>query len=428
MTDIRADAADAEAADAEAADAATDGGPDAAAPDTTVARPRRIRPPKDRPWRRALRAAAAVWAAASIGYFLINGMTWMMLQQSGPFFGDFLDVWDQWDTGHYIQIALFGYKGVAAESPAFFPLYPLLVRYLEPILPGGGLSAGLIISHAACLGALTLLFRLVEDIFDVQLARRTVYVLMAYPYAFFLVTAYNEALFLFLSVAAFYAMRRGHWWVAGAIGALASATRQAGVLLALAFVIEYMRQRDWRPREVRADFLAVFVVPLGMASYAVWCWIAFGDPLYFLSVQSTWGRKPSLPWEGSVNAIGQITTSIANGVPFQPIAIFNLIDLLAVVVTGVLLVLSVFGPWRLGRESAFLVATAIAGYVVILISPIARNVPLHGVPRYVLEMLPAFIVVARMCAKQHLERLYLMPALMVQGVIVLAFYFDYFVG
>jgi Gpi18-like mannosyltransferase len=383
----------------------------------------------DRPWRRAFGTAASVWAAASIGYFLINGMTWMMLRQTGPRLGGALDVWDQWDTGHYIQIALFGYKNVAAESPAFFPLYPLMVRYLEPVLPGGGLSAGLIISHAACLGALTILFRLVEDLFDVALARRTVVFLMAYPFAFFLVTAYNEAVFLFLSVAAFYLMRRGNWWAAGAIGALASATRQAGVLLAVAFAVEYLRQRDWRWREIRADALAVCVIPLGMASYAVWCWLAFGDPLYFLSVQSMWGREPRFPWEGSASAVWQIIDATrGNGAIFQPIVVFNIIDLLAVLVTGTLLVLSIVGPWRLGRESAYLIATAVVGFVVILISPIARNVPLHGVPRYVLEMLPAFMVLARIGAKPHLERLYLFPALLTQGVIVLAFYFDYFVA
>ena len=384
---------------------------------------------RDRPWRRAFGLAASVWGGATIGYFLINGMVWMMLRQTGPPLDKALDAWDQWDTGHYIKIALYGYKGVVAETPAFFPLYPMLVRYLEPVLPGGALSAGLIISHAACLGALTVLFRLVEDLFDVALARRTVLFLMAYPFAFFLVTAYNEGVFLFFSVAAFYCMRRGNWWAAGALGALASATRQAGVLLVVGFAIEYLRQRGWRLHRVRADALAILVVPLGMASYAVWCWLAFGDPLYFVTVQSMWGREPTLPWVGSVRAIEQIAVAInENGSIFQPIVVFNVIDLLAVVATGTLLVLSVVGPWRLGRESAFLVATAIVGFIVIVISPITRNVPLHGVPRYVLEMLPAFIVMARIGAKPHLERLYLMPALLIQGVILLAFYFDYFVA
>jgi hypothetical protein len=157
--------------------------------------------------------------------------------------------------------------------------------------------------------------------------------------------------------------------------------------------------------------------------------MAFGDPLYFLSVQSMWGREPKFPWEGSASAIGHIIRATrGNGAIFQPIVVFNIIDLLAVLVTGTLLVLSIVGPWRLGRESAYLIVTAVVGFVVILISPIALNVPLHGVPRYVLEMLPAFMVMARIGAKPHLERLYLFPALLTQGVIVLAFYFDYFVA
>jgi hypothetical protein len=380
------------------------------------------------PWRRALGVAASVWAGASLGYFLINGMVWMMLQQSGPPLDKALDPWDQWDTGHYIKIALYGYKGVAPETPAFFPLYPLLVRYLEPVLPGGALSAGLIISHAACLGALTVLFRLVEDMFDVALARRTALFLMAYPYAFYLVSGYNEGVFLFFIVAGFYAMWRGRWWAAGAFGALASATRAAGVLLVVAFAVEYLRQHGWRPRNVRTDALAGLVIPLGLAAYAMWCWLAYGDPLHFLAVQSTWGRRPSPPWDGSVRAIEQIVNAItANGAIFQPVVVFNIIDLLATIVTGTLLVLSVVGPWRLGKQSAYLAASAIVAFVVVLISPIAGDVPLHGVPRYGLELPSAFIVMARIGARPHLERLYLIPALITQGVVLLAFYFDYLV-
>ena len=165
-------------------------------------------PSADRPWRRAFAAGLSTWAAASISYFLINSMVWLMRSESGPRFNQMLEVWNRWDTGHYLSIALKGYNP-DNESAAFFPLYPLLIRYLEPLLPGGGLSAALIISHAACLAALTVLFRLVEDVLGEANARRTVTYLMAYPFAFFLVTAYNESVFLLFCVAGFYCMRQG---------------------------------------------------------------------------------------------------------------------------------------------------------------------------------------------------------------------------
>ena len=63
-------------------------------------------------------------------------------------------------------------------------------------------------------------------------------------------------------------------------------------------------------------------------------------------------------------------------------------------------------------------------FLVVLISPIGLDVPLHGVPRYVLETIPAFIVLAKMGRNPHVERFYLVPAMAVQGVLVLGFYYD----
>lgn len=383
--------------------------------------------PADRPWRRALATALSVWAAASIAYFLINSMYWMMRSEAGPRPARMLEVWDQWDTGHYVTIALHGYNP-ATENPAFFPLYPLLIRYLEPVLPGGALSAGLIISHAACLGVLAVLFRLTEDLFDTAMARRTTFYLMAFPFAFFLVTAYNESVFLLFSVASLYCMRRGHWWSAGLWAALASGTRQAGVLLAIAFAIEYLRQRDWRLSAIRVDVLAILLVPAGMLAYVLYSWREFDDPLRFVHAQAAWGREPTLPWKGTQRAIEVIREASVDGAVFQPLVVLNVIDVAAVFISLILLVLSVVGPWRLGIESLYLIVTAFASFLLILMSPIGLAVPLHGLPRYVLELLPAFMVLARMGANQHLDRLYLMPAIATQGVLVLGFYYDHWLA
>jgi Gpi18-like mannosyltransferase len=260
------------------------------------------------------------------------------------------------------------------------------------------------------------------------MASRSVFYLMAYPFAFFLSAAYNEAFFLMFTVAALYFMRRSMWLLAGVMGAFASATRQAGVLLALAFAVEYLRQRDWNWRAVRADVLAIALVPVGVASYVLYCWQAFGDPLKFVHVQAAWGRAATWPWLGTWRAIGTVVEAARGGAVFQPIIVLNVIDILSVLVTLTLLVLSVVGPWRLNRESLYLVVFSATSYLVILVSPIGLSVPLHGLPRYVLETLPAFMVLARMGANRNAERLYLMPALLTQGVLLLTFYFDIWIA
>jgi Gpi18-like mannosyltransferase len=381
----------------------------------------------DRPWRRAFASGLSAWAAAAVAYFLINSMVWLMRSESGPRVSGMLEVWNRWDTGHYLSIALKGYNP-ENESAAFFPLYPLLIRYLEPLLPGGALSAALIISHAACLAALTVLFRLVEELQGSSTARRTVTYLMAYPFAFFLVTAYNESVFLLFCVAGFYCMRQGYWVSAGLWGSLASGTRQAGILLALAFVIEYLRQRGWHPKRIRLDALAVLIVPLGMAAYAWYCWRAFGDWLKFVHIQALWGRIPTVPWEGTERAIGHIRSASVDGAVFQPLIVLNVIDIAAVAITLALLVLAVVGPWRLGMGSLYLTVTSFASLMMALIVPLGLDVPLHSVPRFVLEMVPAFMVAARMGKNPHVDRFFVMPAIAVQALLLLGFFYDFWLA
>jgi hypothetical protein len=378
-------------------------------------------------WRPAITTALTVWGAAVFGYVLINGMVWMTRNEGGPPFSGMIEVWDQWDTGHYVTIALHGYNA-NTENPAFFPLYSMTMRVLEPVLPGGMLSAGLIISNVSCVVALTLLYRLVADMSGRAMASRSVFYLMAYPFAFFLSAAYNEAFFLMFTVAALYFMRRSMWLAAGAMGALASATRQAGVLLALAFAVEYLRQRNWDWRAIRGDVLAIALVPVGVISFALYSWHAFGDPLKFVHVQAFWGRAATWPWLGTWHAAKAAIDAAAGGAVFQPLVVLNVIDILSVVVTLTLLVLSVVGPWRLGPESLYLIVFSAASYLMILISPIGLSVPLHGLPRYVLETLPAFMVLARMGANRNFERFYLIPALLTQGVLLMSFYYDIWIA
>jgi hypothetical protein len=219
-------------------------------------------------------------------------------------------------------------------------------------------------------------------------------------------------------------MRKGYWWTAAMWGALASGTRQAGVLLALAFAYEYLRQRNWNPRLIRADVLAALFIPTGMVAFMIYSWQAFGDALKFVHVQVVWGREPTVPWQGMVRAVEEIQKASVDGYIFQPTVVQNVIDLSAALLGILMMGLATVGRWRLGAQSGYLVAFGWATLLLVLVSPIGLSVPLHGVPRYVIELIPAFIVLARMGANQHAERFYLMPAIAMQGVLVLGFYFD----
>jgi Gpi18-like mannosyltransferase len=374
------------------------------------------------PWRRAWLTGAGTWAVAYASYLLVNWVFWTVgTEPTPPTAAQFFDIWSRWDTGHYITIATHGYSP-DSENSAFFPLYPVLMAVLDPVLPGHKLSTALIIASAACIAALAVIHRLAEDLFDTDVAQRTALYLMAFPFGFYLVAAYNESLLLALCAASLYCMRKGHWWAAGAFAGCASATRQAGVLLGLAFVIEYLRQRDWKVNRVRWDGLAVLLVPSGLIAFMVYCGLALGDPLKFMHVQEYWGRQLSLPWEGALGAIDHMGQWTDEG-PFHAYVIVNIIDLAAIPLVVALLVLSVIGPWKLGRESWYLIAFGAATFVMVLLSPIGAGLPpLHGVPRYALEILPAFIVLGRMGSSRAFDRAYLFPAIALQAALLVGFF------
>jgi hypothetical protein len=219
-------------------------------------------------------------------------------------------------------------------------------------------------------------------------------------------------------------MRRRHWWWAGALAGVSSAARQAGLLLAAAFVIEYFRQRDWQVRWTRWDVLAVLLVPTGLIAFAIYSGMYLGDPLKFVHVQAFWGRELSAPWQGVVGALQQ-ASGWAPSSPVHPYVVLNVIDLVTVPIVLTLLVLSLVGPWRLGQESWYLIVFGAATFITVLLTPIGRGLPpLHGVPRYALEVLPIFIVLGRMGRHRAVDRAYLFPSIALQAALLIGFFAD----
>ncbi len=275
-----------------------------------------------------------------------------------------LTSWRHWDAANYVRIAHFGYQ--TYFDVAFFPLYPLLIFVLALPLSwwsGSYLLMGTLISNAALLGSLFLLYQLAVEAGGEQVARRTLLYLCLFPTAFFFFAAYNESLFLFFTLGMFLAMRRQRWWLAGILGLLAALTRSAGLLLAIPYLVEIWisrasiaadRQKLW----LRA--LPVVLIPLGTALYALYCWQIRGTPLAFANVQAHWGRITTWPWIGIGASFGDLFWIKGFG-SFDEAHI--ILDLSATIGFIVLTVLS----WRKLRLSYVVWASALVLFM--LISP-----------------------------------------------------------
>jgi hypothetical protein len=118
-----------------------------------------------------------------------------------------------WDAGWYRSIADHGYVAAGRESLRFFPLYPLLGRWLGSV-PGVGTGVALVVvaNVAALLAMAALLLLVRRDLGDTALAGRSMWLLALAPSAYSLVLAYSDAVLLLCSIVTFLGIRSRHWW------------------------------------------------------------------------------------------------------------------------------------------------------------------------------------------------------------------------
>ena len=220
------------------------------------------------------------------------------------FENEFLNLPARWDTGWYMGVAIEGYQWMPARASiqqniAFFPVYPMLMRYLSLFLGREVMWTGVLISWAAFFWALVYLHRFVRERFDRDVARTATVLLACYPFALFFSTAYTESLFLLTIIGACYHFERGELWKAACWGLLAGLSRPNGCLLSVPLALLAVRPLwpfNWRGMRVRdwigiADRIAVAALPgIGMLAYSTYIFFLTGHPFQWASQNAAWGR------------------------------------------------------------------------------------------------------------------------------------------
>ena len=214
--------------------------------------------------------------------------------------GAAVDVWARWDSDWYLLIAESGYDW-PSSTPAFFPLYPLLVAGLSRVLGGQFLLAGLVVSLLACAAAFVLLYRLVRSRLEEHDARRSVLYLAVFPTSLFLGAVYAESLFLALAIGTFLLAERGRLGWASVTAGLALLTRSQGVALVPALAV--FAWRSDRRRDLVLPAIPALMFLAFPATLELWT----GHGLAFVDAQRVWERSlaPLGPLGGLVQAIGE---------------------------------------------------------------------------------------------------------------------------
>jgi hypothetical protein len=188
-----------------------------------------------------------------------------------------IDALGSWDGTWYVRIAQLGYPdhvpahityGQIEARAAFFPLFPWLIRVTNHLIPGDIVVAALVTNVVLGGVFVYLVGRIARHAFDADVARRAMVLTALFPGSVVFSFAYAEALLLVLAAACLLALLQRRWWLAGALGALATFTRPNGVAVVAACVVAawfaWPRDREWRALG------AAVLSPLGFVAFQLY--------------------------------------------------------------------------------------------------------------------------------------------------------------
>jgi hypothetical protein len=212
-----------------------------------------------------------------------------------------LDVLSSWDGIWYLRIVRLGYPrhvqanvtyNVADARAAFFPTYPMLVRWVDKVLPGGDTSAALFTNFVLGAIAIFLLGVIAKHLYGEQVAAKAMVLGALFPGSFVLSFAYSEALLLVFAMGCLWFLMQKQWLAAGVMAALATATRPNGLAIvlacAVASLIAIRRDREWK------SLSAPLLSPVGFIAFQLWLGRHTGEAgVWFRVQQQAWGEGAS---------------------------------------------------------------------------------------------------------------------------------------
>jgi len=193
------------------------------------------------------------------------------------------------DGNQYLYMSQYGY---GYGQQAFFPLYPALIKRLSSLFDSY-IFTGVFISSVSFLGGMYVLLKLALLDHSRSSSWMTLWALLVFPTSFFFASMYPEGLFFLLTVSAFYAARKGQWFLVGILGGLASYTRISGVFIFPSLMLEAWTQYKVEPVRISVAirrYWPLLLIPVGLLTYMQYLDRTTGDPFAFLQTANAVGQ------------------------------------------------------------------------------------------------------------------------------------------
>ncbi len=209
-----------------------------------------------------------------------------------------------WDAKWYLMIASKGYVhhipnlGTAARNQCdlgFFPLLPLLIRFIHVVTGFAWSTSGFIAVSCTGITASLALWWMLRDRFALGATARGLGLILLSPCALALSYVYSEGMILTGVALSLFLLGRKRWLLAGLAASLATAADPVGCAAilpcALAAYFAIRDDREWK------SLLAPVASLIGVTSFFGYLWIHAGSPL-------TWFDAQRAGWQGGFYGLG----------------------------------------------------------------------------------------------------------------------------
>lgn len=205
---------------------------------------------------------------------------------------DYSKTWDllyHFDAEWYVDIIENGYqsipRGDGQANYAFYPLYPMVVRFAKHFFPEGFTTnqVGIYVSNLCIFLASFVSVKLVKAL-SKQDGYFIAFLLFFAPHSMYFAMTYTESMFILFTALFFYACHNKNFFIASVCACLAAATRIVGVFLVFSFVIAMYQAEygnDFSVKNIIGFVKNIFLRPLTLLEILI-CPFSVFAYFYFL--------------------------------------------------------------------------------------------------------------------------------------------------
>lgn len=288
-------------------------------------------------------------------------------------------LWFQWDSLWYIEIAQNGYE--TERGTAFFPLVPIMIKIVHNPYIFLFITQ---IGFLACLYFLKEFYkRLNLNDKQIQIA---IWFFVLNPCSIFYSTLYTELWTVLFSLLSLQMAINGKWWYAALFAAILTSTRATALIYGIFPLVLFLYslfKRDWKM--VIRSFGWGLSCTIGLLCYMIFLWWKFGDPLLFSHVQGKyWGHYSIEPWMQLIQGVKDIQWDLRS--PRQGVWLFTII----------FTVLGLGGIWRIRSREKWETWGVILFVIISLLFNLSfgSQGPLLSTLRYLSVLFPIYAVMA----------------------------------